>query len=145
MPLVYDNVDLVWIFRDDFALGHDGDIADTTYDPLRSLYQEIRTRLKADLGDWILNKEIGAGMSDYVGEPNNKSTAEALKTRIIGSLTKFGLIASRDLKVSYIPIDIDKIMFRISIAVAATAANKSSTELLISTIYNYSENNVYIV
>ena len=144
MPQVYDNTDLTWTFRGDFTLGHNGDLADTEYDPLRSLHQEIRTRLKADLGDWLLNKDIGASLGDYVGEPNNKTTATALKTRIIGALTKFGLVDSRDIKVSFMPIDIDKILFRIAITVAATAANKSSTELLISTIYNYSENNVYM-
>lgn len=144
MPLNYDNTDLTWTFRGDFALGHNGDLADTYYDPLRSLYQEIRTRIQSDIGDWMLNPGIGASLSDFVGEPNSKNTAAALKVRLTSSLTKFGLINNSDIKVSFMPIDIDRILFRVTISVMATARNRSSTELVFTTIYNYSENNVSV-
>ena len=125
-------------------VGHNGDIMDTYYDPLRSFVQEIKTRLEADLGDWVLDKTIGASLSDFVGEPNIKSTAEAIRVRIISALTKHGFLNSKDINILYSPIDIDKIMFKISIKVAPTARNNGSETLNIVTLYSYSENNVYV-
>lgn len=145
MPKNYDNTDLLWTTRGDIVLGHDGDIMDTFYDPLRSVVQECRTRLKGDLGDWLFHQDICAAISDYVGEPNNKVTAESIKTRIRVALSKYGLIMNEDMKIVYVPIDIDKIMFRISLSVASTARNVGSNEILIQFLYSYAENNVYIV
>ena len=101
--------------------------------------------IKSDLNSWRIYPKKGAGLSDFVGEPNNKKTAEAIKTRIVSSITRNGLVNTNDLKVIYMPVDIDKIIFRISLKVASTAANKGSNTLDITVGYNYSENNVYMV
>lgn len=144
MAAIYDSNDLLWTFRGDLFVGHNGDILDTFYDPLRSIVQEIRTRLQADLGDWSLYPGIGAQLSDFVGEPNNKTVAEAIKTRVVSSLTKFGMINSSDIKIIYAPIDLDKIMFRLTLSVAPTPANAGSETLNFNLIYSYSENHTYI-
>ena len=143
-PQVYDKNDLAWTFRGDIVISHNGDIMDTDADPLRSLFQEVTTRIKSDLGSWKLNPGIGASLSDFVGEPNNKLTAEAMKTRIKASLTKDGLVSSGDLNIKYMPIDIDRLMFRVSIKVAQTAKNAGSENLQINVVYHYTENNVYV-
>lgn len=145
MPQVYDRSDFAWSTRGDLVIGHDGDIMDTYDDPLRSLYQEIRTRVMSTLGDWAMYPDLGANVEEFVGEPNNKVTAEALKTRIIAAIMRNGLVHGADLKVKYSPIDIDKIMFRISIAVAPTAINGGSDYLGLSFLYDYSENHAYFV
>lgn len=145
MPQIYDRNDLAWTFRGDYILSHDGDIADTRTDPLRSIYQEIRDIVRSDVGSWRIYPTLGAGLADLVGEPNDKRTAEAIKTKIVASLTRRGLVNTSDLKVLYIPVDIDKIIFRISLQVAPTAANQGSNTLDITFGYNYSENNVYVV
>jgi hypothetical protein len=145
MPLNYDRTDLNWTNRGDFVIGHNGDIMDTYADPLRSLYQEIRTRLMSDVGDWAMYGNVGASISDFVGEPNNKVTAESLKRRVITSLTRDGLVANKDIDVKYMPIDIDKIMLRLSIKVLATSRNASSQALTIGLVYTYSENNVFFI
>jgi len=145
MPQNYDRNDLAWSYRGDWLISHDGDLRDTFDDPLRSLYEEVRDVLKSEVGDWRIYPEIGAGLPDFVGEPNNKRTAEAIKTRVIAALTRNGLVASNDLKVMYAPMDIDKLLIRISITVAQTAANRGSNSLGITLGYSYAENQVFVV
>jgi len=145
MPQIYDRTDLMWTGRGDLVIGHDGDIMDTYADPLRSIYQEIRSRIKSEVGDWRLYPDISASLSDYVGEPNNKVTAEAVKTRIISSITRNGLVHNADVQVRYAPIENDKLMLRITIKVIATAQNAGSEYLGINILYNYSENHAYFI
>jgi len=145
MAKIYDNTDLTWTSRGDFVVGHDGDISDTSADPLRSIYQEIRTRVMSGIGDWAFYQDVGASLSDFVGEPNNKVTAEAIKTRIISSVARHGLVAREDISIRYMPVDIDQILFRVSLSVMPTAQNAGSAYLQINLLYNYAENNVYTV
>jgi len=140
----YDRTDLLWTSRGDYFIA-DGDLRDTFSDPLRSLWQECRTRIEANQGDWIVYPNTGANIGDFVGEPNNKETAESIKTRITASLCADSFIHSKDLKIQYAPIARDKLMFRLSISVAPTTANGSSDTLTKTLLYNYSDNNVYFM
>ena len=144
MAQIYDRSDLAWTSRGDFIISHNGDIMDTSADPLRSLFQEVRTRIMADLGDWKLYPQVGASLADFVGEPNNRQIAESIKTRIKAALSRDGLVNSGDIQVRYAPIDSDRLMIRVTISVAQTAANAGSESLRISVVYDYSENNVYV-
>ena len=83
MPKVYDKTDLLWTTQGDLFIGPDGDIMDTSHDPLRSLVQEVRTRIMSDQGDWANYPELGGSIGDFVGKLNIKQTAEGLKARII--------------------------------------------------------------
>jgi hypothetical protein len=145
VPLNYDNTDLAWTGRGDYVIGHDGDLMDTYADPLRSFFQEVRTRVMSDTGDWANYPEIGANLGDFVGEPNTKITAESVKRRIQSALAKSGLVHNSDMNILYMPIDIDKLMLRISIKVRPSARNAGSDTLTINLAYSYSENNVYFV
>jgi len=141
----YDRTDLLWTSRGDYFLGNDGDVMDTKYDPLRSLWQEIKTRVEADQGDWVVFPTVGGNLSDFIGEPNLKVTAESLRTRLISCLTANSFINNQDIKIKYLPIDRDKLLFRLSISVTPTAENAYSETLTRIMIYNYSDNNVYPV
>jgi len=145
MARVYDKTDALWTSRGDMVISGDGDILDTSFDPLRSLIQEVNTRIEADQGDWKNFPDVGSDISDFVGEANNKVTAEAIKTRIISALARDGFIHNADMKVKYMPIDRETIIFRLSLKVAPTASNRNSTELTQNILYNYSDNNVYFV
>jgi len=142
MARVYDNTDLLWTTHGDYYIGRDNDLMDTSFDPLRSLVQEVRTRIMSDQGDWVNDPSIGGNISDFVGKMNNKPTAEGLKVRIIGCLTRDNFIHPQDLKVMYLPVDRDRIMFRLSVRVAATAKNVGSTTIGINFLYDYTENNI---
>lgn len=139
----YDSTDLVFTTRGDYAC-FNGDLASSEEDPLRSLYQEILTRVKSSLGDWEMYPSLGASLEDFIGEPNNKITAEAMKIRMTASLAKDGFLNTSDLNIQYIPVDDDRILFRISVKIAPTAINNNSTSLGIRVLYNYKENNVFV-
>lgn len=142
MPQNYDKVDCFWSSRGDFILS-EGDVFSTEYDPLRSLNQEVVTRLESDQGDWVVFHSTGANLRDFVGEPNNAYVAEAIKVRMHSSLTRDGFINNQDIKIMTMPIDADKLLVRLNIKVAPTARNGNSRSLVINAVYNYSDNNVY--
>jgi len=141
----YDRTDLLWTSRGDYFMGGDGDIMDTQHDPLRSLLQEAKTRSESDQGDWVVFPTVGADIRDFVGEPNIPPTAEAIKTRLLAACGRDGFVHSQDIKIHYMPIDRDKLLFRVTIKVAPTAANGNSNELTWLMVYSYSDNNVYSV
>lgn len=142
---VYDRTDLAWSSRGDLIIGHNKDIMDTYEDPLRSLYQEVQTRVQSEVNDWRQYPDIAAQLSDFVGEPNTKATAEAIKTRIISSITRNGLVQNSDVSVKYMPIDVDKIMFRVTIKTSPTARNGGTEYLNINFTYDYNNNHAYFI
>ena len=137
----YDATDLLWTSRGDYYIAN-GDIMDTEEDPLRSVSQEIKTRASGDQGAWKVFPNIGSSISDFVGDVNNKATAESMKARITSALTKYGYIHARDLKIRYAPISPEKLLIRISLKVAPTAKNRYSQELRLTGLYNYKEDQV---
>lgn len=141
----YDRTDLYFTRRGDYAIDVNGDIMDTSDDPLRSLVQECRSRLQSDKGDWILYPQLGADLSLLIGEPNNKSTAEGLKAKIIASLNQYGMVDTRDLNISYMPIGPSTILMRLKIRVAPTDENHNSESLKVQILYNYTDNNMHIL
>ena len=141
----YDSTDLLWTSRGDVFIGGDGDLMDTEFDPLRSFVQEVRTRTEADQGDWKNFPNLGATLSKFVGEPNNRVTSEGVKVAIRGALARDGFVNTRDMKLTAMPIDIDKLLVRVSFKVAPTARNASTETLIYNALYNYSNNNVYFI
>jgi hypothetical protein len=145
MAQIYDRTDLLWSSRGDLYISGDGDLMDTEHDPLRSFIQEVRTRAESDQGDWKNFPNLGANISDFVGEPNNPITAESIRTRVLGALARDGFVNTRDMKIKYMPIDRDKLLLRLSLTVAPTARNGNTQVVTYNMIYSYSENNVYSV
>jgi len=145
MPQIQDSIDFIWASRGDIIFGDTGDVADTKFDPLRSLAQETLTRVKSGVEDWDVFPGLGADIADMVGQPNNKETAELIRTRIIASLARDGFINTRDMEVKYFPLNHESLFIRISIKVSPTALNGNSNSLVLNTLYNYSDNNIYSV
>jgi hypothetical protein len=141
----YDRTDLYWTRRGDYVIGPDGDILDTSDDPLRSLIQECRSRLQSDQGDWNLYPQLGANLSDLIGESNNKMTAESLKAKVIAALNQYGMVDTRNINISYLPLGPSTILLRLSIAVASTEENHLTKSLDIQILYNYTDNNIHIL
>lgn len=145
MAKVYDNTDLTWSKRGDLTISHDGDIRTTQSDPLRSIIQEVRKRIKYAIGELKIAPRVGASLKDFVGKPNNKTVAEAIKDRIISALSRDGLVAKNDMNIQYMPVSRSILMVRISIKVAPTTRNRGSEMLKLSVVYSYSENNPYFI
>jgi hypothetical protein len=145
MPRVYDRKDFYWSRRGDIVLDQEGDLLDTEYDLLRSLIQEIRTRIQSEQGEWDLYLDLGSNMSDLIGEANNRSTAENGKAKIIAGLSQYGLVDTNDLSVQYIPIDESTILYRIKIKISPTPGNYNMESIKLDILYNYQDNNLHLI
>lgn len=136
----YSSIDFFWSNRGDYALDHRGDIADTEDNPLRSLVQEMRTRVEASVGDWPIYPTIGAGLDDFIGEVNNRTTADEIKVRVAASLTSDGLIKASDLQVQVTPLSSRAIRVSIMVNVMNTPGVESNIEWLnFSYLYDIAE------
>ena len=107
--------DLRWSWNGDLVISHVSDLEDTglSYD---SFVQEALTRIKSDLGDWVMHENLGSSLTDLIGEPNSKKTAEEGKVRILASLTRDGFCDPGKIKIRYVPVDIYTIYYDVSIS-----------------------------
>ena len=145
MPKVYDKIDLYWTFEEDLIIGPEGDLYDTSEDPLRSLIQEAKTRIQGDQEDWELYPDVGAGLSDLIGEPNNKITAENGKAKIIAALTRDGLVASSDISIRYMPVGPHSLLYKLVIAVTPTDLNYQTEYIDVKVLFDYMDGNLHFV
>lgn len=145
MPKNYDKIDFYWTFDEDLLIGPDGDLYDTLDDPLLSLVQEIKTRLKADQLDWDLYPDVGAELSELIGEPNNKATAETGKAKIIAALTRDGLVDISDLSVKYMPVGPDSLLYKLDVRVTPTDENYQTQQIEIKILFDYKSGNLHLL
>lgn len=103
--------DFYWTLDGDFALGADGDLRDTSFDPLRSTWQEMRTRVRSSTKDWAPWPSLGANLDELIGSPNNRITAEEGKTKIISALTMNGFMKKEQLNIRYVPITENRLVY----------------------------------
>ena len=140
----YDATDLDFTWDGDLMISPTGDLLDTSDDLLRSIRNEIQSVLKSDLGDWREDPSIGADLSDFVGEPNSRQTAQNIQARVESALAQILFLS--DLSVRIIPVNIHQVLIMLSLAVLPTPANKlqSGQVISISFVYDYLETGVYI-
>ncbi len=144
MATNYDSVDLDWSWDGDLLVDEAGDLKDTSDDHLRSLLNEIQTIVKSNAGDWRDNKEVGADIDDFVGEPNDRYTGEALRNRITASLQL--ILRGTDVSVRILPVHIHKVLIIVNVQATATNKNKlrSFDPIVVNFIFDYQENGLYI-
>jgi hypothetical protein len=107
----------------DFVIGEDGDISTT--DPKRStsFVQELRTRARSSVQDWEMHPNLGASLFDLIGEPNDKTIAEEGAARIKAALVRDGFIDSSLVRVRYMPVDQNSILYNILVDLPDLADN----------------------
>jgi hypothetical protein len=108
-----DKVDLWFTAEGDLEVDTNGDLKDTSEVYGRSLIQEIRTRLRATTGDWVLNRTLGANLESFTGEPGTPANINAILMAIRNSLTSDLLISPGDLEIIPMPIGNSICLFRI--------------------------------
>lgn len=99
--------------------GRDGEIPRITKDieeasiPIRDFktitgeeekVQLIGTRLRTDNPDFVLYENVGASLSDFVGEINNENTAEEIEIRVMNTLLRESNFKEEDLSVNVLPV-----------------------------------------
>jgi len=128
MAGLYDDIDIRFYWNGDFGLGHDGDFADTLEDGLLSLRQELHDICASALGDWELYPNRGAGLEDYIGEPNTRSVSESIHDRVRMAIIAAALVAEDDLEVRVVPVHRHKVLILLSVHVMPSAFNKMNAE-----------------
>lgn len=73
--------------------------------------QAMNARLRTENPDWVLHDGIGSDLSDLIGEPNVRATAEEGKRKIIESLTYDGTWRVEELDVAAVPYSSEAILF----------------------------------
>lgn len=132
----YNQVDLEFSYDGDFTIGLDGDLGDTANNVVQSFTQEVQTRLRSDLYDWAIHPHLGAALSDLLGEPNEKETAEEGKAKIISALTRDGLCDMNAISVRYMPVSRHHILYYVSIQLPFTKGEIEDNILRFSLLFD---------
>ena len=106
---IYNDTDLLVSPSGDIAIAPNGDLQ-TCYGS-GVVKQDIVFRVRTDPTDFIPHPELGAGLSDLIGEPNSKSNAKVGESKIIHSLTYDARIATNDLYVKGVPVSLDSVVY----------------------------------
>ena len=142
MALNYDAIDLIWSTPGDYIIGPDGDLADTRFDVLLAIAQDLYDRCKSDTGDWQEIPLMGATLSDFAGEPNTAANGRSIRDRLWNALQVYGTISGSDLSIDVFPVAKDKIAIKVQLRVAPTAQNRHSRLFERVIVYDYAENHI---
>lgn len=86
---------------------------------IEMVYQEdaelqlIRNRVQTDNPDWLLYPEVGADLSDLIGEINRPETAEKGIQTIKRCLTYDGAFKEEDVTIEAVPVSSEELLFDI--------------------------------
>lgn len=144
MPSNYDSIDLDWTIDGDFMKDSFGDLKDTSEDLLLSFKNEVFTIIKSDLKEWREEPAVGAGLDEFVGEPNTQQIAARLEDRVKSALL---LIASAsDLSVRVIPVGVYKVLITVGVDVLATAENglRAGDTVTVALLFDYMERGTFV-
>ena len=144
MPQNLDAVDLKFTADGDYTVGENGDLADTSGDEIESVIDQIFTEMASDKGDWSIHSSIGAGLEEFLGEPNTAEVGAQIERRIIDALTRTSIgIPRDDLFVRVVPMDLHSILISIRLAVQSTSNNSvEDNTLVVSFLFDLVERGV---
>lgn len=91
--------------------------------------QVIMNRLRTENPDWYLHDEIGADLSELIGLPNTRATANLGVTLIQKSLCGDGFLIPSDLRIRPVPINSNEILFHITLI-------RPAGEVIIPVLFN---------
>jgi hypothetical protein len=134
MAGAYDFIDCRFSWNGDLVLSDHGDIADTSIDTIQSLKDQVNIICSSVLDDWELYPGRGAGLDDFVGEPNNEATGNAIKSRLSLALTSANIVNENDLYIRVIPVHIHRVMIVIKIDAVASRTNSLGTNGVITSL-----------
>lgn len=106
---IYKKIDVEVTASGDLRLGSNGDFMLTDGEGV--LKQDIAFRLRTDPGEFVPHQELGAGLSELIGEPNSREVAKNGESKIIQSLTNDAMVSRVDLSVRGVPISQESLMY----------------------------------
>jgi phage baseplate assembly protein W len=147
MPKNYDIIDFAYDWNGDFQIGTDGDLGDTSADGIKSLVQEIQTIANSSLGDWEEHPRYAASLDDYIGEPNDRDTANRITERLRSSLVNAGVCSGEDVAIRVVPVEQSRVLVIVQVSAAATKNNSIMDNGLptVFFVYDYFERGITFV
>lgn len=144
MPSNYDSIDLDWTIDGDFMKDSSGDLKDTSEDLLLSFKNEVFTIIKSDLKEWREDLNVGAGLDDFIGEPNSKEIAARLEDHVKSALLL--IASSSDLNIRVIPVGVYKVLITVNIQVLATVDNglQAGEGVSVTLLFDYMERGTFV-
>jgi hypothetical protein len=132
----YDKiVDLYFTDSGDFMLGQNNDIKDTIEEQYRGFVQMVVTRLSSAAGDWALAPTVGANLDQFVGRPNTRDLANAIRSRVLSELQSGGLVRGNELSIEIFPVS------KTSLAmILAITPPRSEGQVVLTFTYSMKEN-----
>lgn len=143
----YDSIDLAWSWDGDIAVDDLGDIKDTDTNHLTALADTIQSIIKSDTLEWQKDPLLGANLSDFQGEPNDREVGKAIEDRIKTAISSQGIVERGDLMVRVIPVHNNQIMISLAVNAEPTIKNQLSPSepLQISLVYDTIENSTFFL
>ena len=77
--------------------------------------QLVHNRLRTENPDWLLYEYVGASLSDFIGEPNNPQTAEAIERRVLHTLKRNSAFMEEELTINVAPISISEVLIDVRV------------------------------
>lgn len=133
MASFYDINDLRFGWNGDLLMSDTGDLRDCSDDTLQSLLDQINIVCASTLNDWEIYPGKGAGMDDFIGEPNIPQTATRLRDQLRLALVSAELVKEEDLYIRVFPVHVHKIMIIIRVDAIPSATNKLRSKEKIQT------------
>lgn len=130
-PPRFKEIDLYYTEDGDFFLDTaTNDIADTKNDLYRAFIQRLDTRLNSGKGDWILQPNIGVGLTDFVGKKSSASLARTIKDRIYSELLLDNFLRPNEFTIEVLPLS----QIKLAIVIFVRPPNSLQT---INKVYYY--------
>lgn len=111
------------------------DLRDTKNDNYRGFIQKIYTVVSSQKRDWRLSPNLGANISDFLGQPNTRELGQALKNRLFFALTANNFINPVDLEIFVFPRSKESI-----VAIISVTPPDAQTKVRLSFVYNTKDN-----
>jgi hypothetical protein len=147
MGSYYDMVDVAWGWNGDILPSPQGDIEDTAGVTIQSLIDQISIVVSSSLNDWAIYPSRGTSIEDFVGEANDRNTADRVHDRVRISLVSAGTVNEEDLEVRVVPISIHKLMVIIFVDALSTATNslENNGPVKVALVFDTAQRQVFFV
>lgn len=94
----------------------DINLADAAIHDLKTVHEDeerlqlIQSRLRTDNPDWYLYEEVGASLSDFIGEQNSPETAKRIEARVAETLVRNDAFSLDEIEINVVPISVNEIL-----------------------------------
>jgi len=105
MPIFPDKTDLFQTLDGDLVVTANGDLA--LVSGFDWLAREINKVIRTINPQWFHHPTIGAGLEEFVGQPNTRAVANQIERRVLDAIYRSSIPNTERIGVQVIPVDLD--------------------------------------